>query len=178
MEYTIIRSRRKTVGITISREGLVVVRAPEFLSRRDIDRFVREKDAWIRRHLQQVQALHPEPISASGLEALAREALADLPARAQRYAPIVGVHYEKITIRAQRSRWGSCSSKGSLNFNCLLMLAPPEVRDYVVIHELCHRLEMNHSPAFWAQVKRVCPEYENHKKWLKENGAALIGRLP
>lgn len=64
-----------------------------------------------------------------------------------------------------------------MNFNCLLMLAPPEVRDYVVIHELCHRIHMNHSPAFWAEVRRVQPGYEVQKKWLKEHGPALIDRL-
>ena len=89
----------------------------------------------------------------------------------------MGVTYGGITIRNQRSRWGSCSGQGTLNFNCLLMLAPPEVLDYVVVHELCHRKEMNHSAAFWAEVARVLPDYEARKRWLKENGPALIGRL-
>ena len=89
----------------------------------------------------------------------------------------MGVTYGRITIRNQVSRWGSCSSVGNLNFNCLLMLAPPEVRDYVVVHELCHRKEMNHSPAFWAEVEKMIPDYKAHKKWLKDNGTALISRL-
>ena len=80
-------------------------------------------------------------------------------------------------MRAQRTRWGSCSSSGNLNFNCLLALVPPAVLDYVVVHELCHRLEMNHSPRFWQEVGRVMPDYEEHKKWLRENGAELIERL-
>ena len=86
--------------------------------------------------------------------------------------------YSRITIRSQKTRWGGCSAKGNLNFNCLLMLMPQEVRDYVVIHELCHRREMNHSAAFWTEVERYCPDYRLHRKWLKDNGAALIGRLP
>ena len=105
-------------------------------------------------------------------------ALEDIPKRVQHYAPLVGVTCGRITIRNQRSRWGSCSSKGNLNFNCLLMLCPEEVRDYVVIHELCHRIEMNHSPKFWAEVERVCPDYRAHRKWLKDHGTELIGRLP
>jgi predicted metal-dependent hydrolase len=89
----------------------------------------------------------------------------------------VGVTYGRITIRNQRSRWGSCSGKGNLNFNCLLMLTPSHVIDYVVVHELCHRLEMNHSPAFWAQVERVLPDYRKSREWLREHEKELIGRL-
>ena len=76
------------------------------------------------------------------------------------------------------TRWGSCSSKGNLNFNCLLLLAPPEVLDSVVVHELCHRKEMNHSPAFWREVYRVFPKYDEADRWLKENGPVLTARLP
>ncbi len=90
----------------------------------------------------------------------------------------MGVSYGRITIRSQRTRWGSCSSKGNLNFNCLLLLCPEAVQDYVVVHELCHRKELNHSPKFWAEVERICPDYKTHRKWLKENGSSLIGRLP
>ena len=92
------------------------------------------------------------------------------------YAPKVGVVYGSITIRCQKSRWGSCSSKGNLSFNCLLMLAPPEIIDSVVVHELCHRKEMNHSAAFYAHVLRVFPEYWTWRRWLKENGPALLLR--
>ena len=93
------------------------------------------------------------------------------------FAPLVGVTYGRITIRSQHTLWGSCSSKGNLNFNCLLMLTPPEVLDYVVVHELCHRKEMNHSARFRAEVEHVLPDYEIQRKWLRENGTALIFRL-
>ena len=82
-----------------------------------------------------------------------------------------------IRIRVMKTRWGSCSSKGNLNFNCLLMLAPPEVLDSVVVHELCHRKHMNHSAAFYAEIDRVFPDYKIHHAWLKKNGRALMNRV-
>ena len=110
------------------------------------------------------------------LHNLAQQALKVIPARAAYYATLIGVTYGRITIRSQTSRWGSCSSKGNLNFNCLLMLAPPEVLDSVVVHELCHRREMNHSQKFYAEVLRVFPTYRTQEKWLKEHGGELLKR--
>ena len=82
--------------------------------------------------------------------------------------------YGRITIRNQKTRWGSCSSKGNLNFNVALMLVPEEVMDYVVVHELTHRKEMNHSQSFWTEVERVCPEYRKYRAWLKKEGTAVL----
>lgn len=79
----------------------------------------------------------------------------------------------KLRISSARTRWGSCSAKGSLSFTWRLMMAPPEAIDYVVLHELCHLKEMNHSKAFWAQVRAIMPDYQAKRKWLKENGRAL-----
>ena len=90
----------------------------------------------------------------------------------------MGVTYGKITIRHQKTRWGSCSGTGNLNFNCLLMLVPEQVLDYVVVHELCHRKEMNHSPRFWKEVEAIFPEYREARKWLKDHGGSLICLLP
>ena len=101
----------------------------------------------------------------------------DTSRRVAKYASIVGVTIGRITIRSQRRHWDSCSAKGNLIFNCLLMLYSEEVRDYVVRHKLCHWKELNHSPAFWAQAKSVLPGYKEQYPKLKENGSKIIGRL-
>ena len=173
--YRLIRSDRKSFGIQITADG-VVVRAPKRLSAAEIDRFVQSKRSWIDGHLSKIPAPPPK-FTQEEIETLARKALTVIPDRVRHFAPIVGVTYGRITIRNQRSRWGSCSGKGNLNFNCLLMLTPDHVVDYVVVHELCHRLEMNHSPAFWAQVERVLPDYQKSREWLKALEKELIGRL-
>ena len=173
--YTLIRSDRKSIGIHITADG-VVVRAPKRLPAAEIDRFVQSKRIWIEGHLSKIPAPQPK-FTHEEIEALAQKALAVIPDQVRHFAPMVGVTYGRITIRNQRSRWGSCSGKGNLNFNCLLMLTPSYCLDYVVVHELCHRLEMNHSPKFWAQVERVLPDYQKSREWLKEHEKELIGRL-
>ena len=184
-QIRIIRSKRKTVALEIRPDLSVLVRAPYWMADWQIRKFVDEKSDWLYAHLremeqkQKLEAARPKaaPLNPGELQVLADEALRVIPERVQFYAPVVGVTYGRITIRSQHTLWGSCSSKGSLNFNCLLMLTPPEVLDYVVVHELCHRKEMNHSARFWAEVEHVLPDYEIRRKWLRENGTALISRL-
>jgi len=89
------------------------------------------------------------------------------------YQGITGGHYTSITIRDQKSRWGSCSSRGTLSFNYRLIFAPPRVLDYVVVHELCHLTHMNHSHDFWNLVAQVMPDYKIYKTWLREHGNEL-----
>lgn len=90
----------------------------------------------------------------------------------------MGFPYEKVFVKTQKTRWGSCSSKGNISLNCLLMKAPPYVRKYVIVHELAHKKEMNHSERFWKVVAGEIPEYQKVARWLKENGESLIGKLP
>ena len=104
---------------------------------------------------------------------LRRAARAELEPRAHRAAAALGVRVARVTIRDPRTRWGSCSSSGSLSFSWRLVLAPEDVLDYVVWHEVCHLREMNHSPRFWALVARHCPGYEEPRRWLRRNATAL-----
>ena len=177
MTYDIIRSRRRTIAAQI-KDGRLIVRAPLFATDAEIRDFVQKHQRWAEKHLAEAQALDAvESLTPDELRNLAQQAKTVIPQRVAYYAPLIGVTYGHITIRAQHSRWGSCSSKGNLNFNCLLMLTPPEVIDSVVVHELCHRKEMNHSPKFYAEVLRVYPNYQKCRNWLKENGPALMRRI-
>jgi len=176
MDYRIIRSRRKSLAIEITPQGAVLVRAPLKMAARDIQRFVESRQPWIESHLAKIPSV--TPLTPEEHKALICAAKQILPEKAARYAALADVTFGHITIRSQRTRWGSCSASGNLSFNCLLMLAPEEVQDYVVVHELCHRKEMNHSPAFWAEVARIMPGYKRCRKWLRENGTGLTARLP
>lgn len=115
--------------------------------------------------------------STQQIASLTMQAKKIIPARLAYYAPLLGVQYGRVTIRHQKTRWGSCSSLGNLNFNCLLMLTPIEVVDYVVVHELAHRIHMNHSRAFWSEVEKILPDYREQRRWLKVYGGALIAGL-
>lgn len=172
----VIRSARRTVAVEITRDRRVVVRAPWHMKERDIERFLELKSSWIESHLARPVTIQP-PLTEEEKAALMVSAREDIPRRVAQFAPQVGVSVGRITIRCQHSRWGSCSSKGNLNFNCLLMLCPQWVRDYVVIHELCHRREMNHSPRFWALVAEYCPDYAAARQWLRTEGRAIMERI-
>ena len=173
-DYRIIRTRRKTIGLEISPDLQITVRAPYHLSDVRIREFVESKQTWILKHLaimQDRQAHDPIPagvISDKELRHMTEEARIIIPERVKYFAKIIGVTYGQITIRHQKTRWGSCSSSGNLNFNCMLMATSPELIDYVVVHELCHRKQMNHSPLFWKEVEEILPDYRNLRSRLKE----------
>ena len=180
-DIKIIRSARKTLSIEIDRDGQLVARAPKHMSERQIKKFVSEKSGWIEKHLALFEkarqsAESKPPLSETEIKKLTDEAKAYIPQRVEHYAKLLGVDYGRITIRNQKTKWGSCSSKGNLNFNCLLMLTPPEVIDSVVAHELCHRLYMNHSGDFYKSLYAVFPDYDSCSKWLKINGNAILLR--
>ena len=174
-ELRIVRSRRKTLALQVLPTGEIVARAPLRLPERDIHAFAEQHAAWLEAAVARARAgsraaQRAGILSETELQRLRTAARADLTGRGTRFAG--------ITIRAQRTRWGSCSARGSLSFNCLLMLAPPEVREYVAVHELCHRKQMNHSAAFWREVALWLPDYAAQRAWLREHGPALLGRLP
>ena len=172
----VIRSDRRTVSLQIKRDGSPVIRAPRRMSEADIRRFAADHADWLKKHIREAPET-ADLFTPDELRALAERAREVLPDRVAHFAPLVGVTPKRITIRSQHTRWGSCSSKGNLNFNCLLMLTPPEVADSVVVHELCHMKHMDHSRDFYAEVLRVMPDYRTYDKWLRENGRALLARL-
>ena len=180
MEIKLTRNRRKTLSVRITPTGDLDVRAPLGLPRREIDRFLEEKREWIQEHRQQVLTQNRQgqehPLTKEHLETLKELAWEPIQESLQKYAPILGVTYGNVTLRCQKSRWGSCSSKGNLNFNCLLALAPRSVLEYVVVHELAHRKQMNHSAAFWQEVAQAKPDYKKDLQWLKANGGILMAR--
>lgn len=161
----VIRSNWRTIFVEIKPNLQVLVRAPLRMRNEDIQRFLWEKRAWLEKHLRTMEEQRGEAKAT-----LTGQAQRDIPRRVAKFAPIVGVTVGRITIQHQKTRWGSCSVKGNLNFNCLLMLCPEKVRDYVVVHELCHRKELNHSAAFWRHVEHVMPEYKDYYLWLKQHG--------
>lgn len=182
MEAEVIRSRRKTLSIQI-KEGRVIVRAPLRAANAEISRFLQAHRNWIQVHLAKSlaaeQAKQQVPkLTKAEIKALKEQARKVIPERAAYYAPLIGTNYGKISIRCQKTRWGSCSAKGNLSFNCLLMLTPEGVIDSIVVHELCHRKHMNHSARFYAEVLQVLPEYRTYQRWLKEHGEMIIARVP
>ena len=183
--YKVLRSRRRTISIEVNRDLEVIVRAPRWVAKRDIRYFVDEKEGWIRKTITRLereresQKEQPdERLTQEELNDLIRKAREVIPKRVEYYAQLIGVTYGRITIRHQKTRWGSCSARGNLNFNCLLMLAPPEVLDAIVVHELCHRKEMNHSERFYREVHRIYPDYDKWNRWLKDHGQQLQKKNP
>lgn len=168
--YQWIRSRRKTIAIQIDREGQVIVRTPYGITKRQVEEFLDEKKDWILQTRQRVekrkteQILISEEVRREGIERAKRI----FPERTAYFAKRMGVDYGRITIQEQKTRWGSCSSKGNLNFNWKLVLLAPELLDYVVVHELAHRREMNHSKNFWKIVEAELPDYRERRRRLKE----------
>lgn len=168
--YQWIRSRRKTIAIQIDREGQVIVRTPYGITKRQVEEFLDEKKDWLLQTRQRVEKRKTEQIPIS--EEVRREGIERakriFPERTAYFAKRMGVDYGRITIREQKTRWGSCSSKGNLNFNWKLVLLDPELQDYVVVHELAHRREMNHSKNFWKIVEAELPDYRERRRRLKE----------
>ncbi len=178
MEYTVIRSARRSLAIQIKRDGKVIVRANYKTSLKSIEKFLSAKSAWIKKHLSEIEKREVLPkFTDKEINDFIQAAKRIIPEKSARFAAALGVSYGRITIRREKTVWGSCTARGNLNFNCLLAAVPPEILDYVVIHELCHRKEMNHSKKFWAIVASVCPEYKERRRWLKTEGEKYLIRL-
>ena len=181
-EVSVIRSGRKTVSIQV-KPNEVIIRAPLRMKEKEIEKFVEAKRNWIEKHLKSLSEKQKsleniEPYSDEEISSFVKKAKEIIPNKVEFYADKIGVTYNRITIRCQRTRWGSCSSKGNLNFNCLLVLLPDEIIDSVIVHELCHRKHMNHSAKFYEEVEKVFPEYRKCHEWLNRNGSKYMSRIP
>ena len=178
----VIKSKRKTIQVEVRQDHSVEVRAPHYVSKRDIDAYVKSNEDWIENTLLKMKKRLDElPVADKftdrELEKMTDQARAYIPGKVRLYAEKIGVPYGRVTIRAQKTLWGSCTADGNLNFNCLLVLLPERVMRYVVVHELCHRREMNHSKRFWNEVGKILPDYKILRKQLKEDGSSLLDRL-
>ena len=165
--YELIFSERKTVGISV-KDGRVIVRAPRRTSPEKIKDIVKKHLDWIKKALsrfEEKQKKHPDP---SPLEEkkLRAEARLYFTAKTKEYSEKMGLKYGRITITSAKTRFGSCSSKGNIAFSYRLMMYPDEAIDYVVVHELAHLKEMNHSPAFYKIIAKVLPDYKERIKLL------------
>lgn len=178
IEIQVKRSSRRALSLQVTREGQVVVRCPLSTTKEQIQAFVDEHRQWIGENLEQVKrrlasrpVMTPEQVWKA--KSLARITLS---AKVRYWAAKMGVTYGTISIRQQATRWGSCSSRGNLNFNWTLILTPEPLQDYVVVHELAHRLEMNHSDRFWKIVESQIPDYRERRNLLKtyENQVEVI----
>lgn len=214
----IIRSNRKSIGLEITQDAVLIIRAPHLTSLKTIQKIVTEKKDWIRLKQEKIrkklkESKPKEFITGEKFWYLGREyeliiknqysapfvlketfqlstryqtnasevitswykrkAQQKIGERVRFYYALTGFKYNQIKINSAQTRWGSCSHSGNLNFTWRLIMAPLEVVDYVVVHEMVHLEEKNHAQVFWNKVEKIMPEYKEHQKWLKENGHFL-----
>lgn len=170
----VIRSGRRSMGLEVRSADMVFARIPNKLPDRELKKFVEDHRKWILEKTNLAEKREEVRLStkAMPLDKLTTEEVQrikeKIAERVEHFSRIMGVSVNRITIKNQRTRWGSCSARGNLNFNYQLYYLPDELLDYVVIHELAHRKHMNHSKEFWAEVEKYCPEYKACRKRLKE----------
>ena len=167
IEYELLSSRKaRKMRIEVGVNGLKVVK-PVFVSFVFIEQFIKSRAAWIIKNLEVTKKyVQPEVIPEGELKVLKRKAAHLILARLEFYNKFYGFKYKSLSVRDQKTRWGSCSRQGALNFNCRLALLPERLLDYVAVHELCHLKEMNHSSKFWVLVEKTIPDYKERRKEL------------
>ncbi len=177
--YTLRISRHaRYMRLSLHSDGTVVMTAPHGISQHIIERFMISKSSWILKKLASIQSLDrsPAPEKIKRQDYLRHKSTAQLLAedRVRYFNTAYKLFYRRITIRNQKTRWGSCSSKGNLNFNYKIMLLPPELSDYIIVHELCHLAELNHSKNFWHLVEKTFPHHAELRKELRKNGLRYL----
>ena len=171
MDYEIIRSKRRTVSITVI-DGRIILRAPEGLTDREAAKIIASHKKWIisKLELQAKTKSADKELSEEEALLMRKEAKRYFKDKTEYYARIMNLKYSRITITGAKTRFGSCSSKGNICFSYRLMQYPEAARDYVVVHELAHLVEMNHSSRFYSIIERYMPDYKERKKQLKNGG--------
>ena len=166
------RKERKTLSIGIQEDGSLMIKAPLYMKKETIERFLNQKRYWIYKQAKRMEDNRKNQIvySREQERVLRQQARIKLTERTDYYKTILGVNYKRIRIADQKTRWGSCSSTGTISYNWHLVLLPDAILDYVVVHELCHLRQMNHSEDFWKLVEGMLPDYQSRRKWLKDNG--------
>ncbi len=168
MKITVKYSKRKTLSLEITRDATVLVRAPLKTSQKRIEEFVKSHEEWLISHLKKrikANESHPEPTDAE-LDELKRTAKEIIPKKVEYFSALMGVSPARVSINSAKTRFGSCSSKNTLNFSCRLMQYDERAIDYVIVHELAHITHHNHSKNFWVLVERYMPDYKERKKLL------------
>lgn len=169
MEYTLIRSDRRSLAIEIRADGAVLVRAPKRMPEGEIRRFLQAREDWIEAHVQkqrEQQAQAGEPLTPAEAETLRSRAKTELPERTAYFAEKMGLAVPAVRIGSARTRYGCCTAKNVLHFSRYLMANTPEAIDYVVVHELAHIRHKDHSPAFYAEIAKVLPDWKERRKKL------------
>ena len=168
MNYTVEYSRRKTIGIYIKDER-IVVRAPIGADKKIIEKFVLKNEEWIKTHLEKSlrKKDFQDRITQEEAKEYKKAAREYFKNKTNQYSEIMGIKYGRITITSAKRRFGSCSSEGNISYSYLLYLYPEAAREYVIVHELAHRVYMNHSPAFYALIEKYLPDYKERRRLLK-----------
>jgi predicted metal-dependent hydrolase len=175
VEYDLIQSKRRSISIEISREGRVFVRAPFWLSKKEITSFVERKESWIQRSLAKCLNLSPpRVISKKELESLRQKAKNLILPRVEYWSSVTGLGDKGAKITSARTRFGSCSGKNSISLSLFLAEFPLYLIDYVIIHELCHTIEHNHSSSFYCLLEKFVPNWRLLKEEMKSIPIPLV----
>lgn len=179
MRFNVIRSKRKSISLRLLSPDEGQIRAPLNMPQREIEVFVRARQPWIDARVRELERRASlAPFGEEELKSIKKRAQRELLPALRLRAAQMGVEAGKISFRFQKGRFGSCSSRGNISLNCLLVLMPPALMDYVIVHELCHIRHPDHSPAFWNEVAKYCPDYKKLRNETQKQGAELIARLP
>ncbi len=182
IKYKVIYSNRRSIAIVINKDGEVTVRAPKsiFVNKKTIEDFVQSKESWIIKNLDKInknkKSEKPKIIdglTAQELKQKREEARKVISERLNNYAKKYNFKFLKFRLSSAKTRWGSCSTSGTISINWHLIFAPIDMLDYVIVHELCHTKHHNHSKFFWNEVAKIIPDYKERRKWLRDNGNSL-----